>query len=247
MIDLRLGDWRETMADVGCDALVSDPPFSQRTEDGFCTTAMIGTWAERGGGVGYAPIDEAYVREFVSSWVPRVRYWMVIFGDHISWQWWHEALTDAGLYTFPPVIWAKLGAAPRLLGDGPGSQVEYISVARTRGRWAMMTPGASDSGGWGSLPGWYQANTVRAGHGAQGVTGAKPETLMRALVRDYSRPGWTIADPHAGSGTTLVAARAEGRHCIGSELDPNTYEIARKRLAQGWTPEMFPPRDRVAG
>jgi hypothetical protein len=42
-----------------------------------------------------------------------------------------------------------------------------------------------------------------------------------------------------GSGTTLVAARAEGRGCIGSERDPATYEIASRRLAAPHARELF--------
>ena len=73
--------------------------------------------------------------------------------------------------------------------------------------------------------------TVRHGHGNNGVTGAKSLDLMRAIVRDYSRPGDVIADPHTGSGTTLLAARMEGRRSIGAEMMPEHFEIARRRLA----------------
>jgi site-specific DNA-methyltransferase (adenine-specific) len=172
----------------------------------------------------YACIDESYCRGFIESWAPRVDKWMVIFGDHVSCRWWLDALAAADFQTFAPVVWAKGGAAPRFTGDGPASQCEHIAVGRRRRRPELV-------GGW-SLPGWYTAQTVRHGHGHGhlGLVGAKPVDLMRAIVRDYSRPGWTIADPHAGSGTTAIACRAEGRSCITTELDPKTYEIARRRI-----------------
>ena len=53
---------------------------------------------------------------------------------------------------------------------------------------------------------------------------------MESLVRDFTDEGETILDPFAGSGTTLVAARRNGREGIGYEIDPNYAEMARRRL-----------------
>ena len=53
---------------------------------------------------------------------------------------------------------------------------------------------------------------------------------MRALVRDYSRPGDLVCDPCAGGATTLIAAALEGRRAIGAELDPETYALACARI-----------------
>ena len=39
--------------------------------------------------------------------------------------------------------------------------------------------------------------------------------------------------------TTLIAAAMEGRRAIGAEVDPVTYELARKRIEKGYTPDMF--------
>jgi len=223
---LRLGDWREVLVGVTCDSLITDPPYSARTDAGFRSMTADGPQ----GGIGYDAIDEGYVQAFVDSWAPRVRSWWVVFGDHVSSRWWAEALDKAGLLVFAPLIWCKLGAAPRFQGDGPASQVEHITVARRRDK-ALL--------GTGSRPGWYQAATVRHGHGYEGVTGAKPLDLMRAIVLDYSSPGWTVVDPHAGSGTTILACAVEGRVGIGSEQDAGRHEIARRRLAQPMERSLF--------
>jgi DNA modification methylase len=59
----------------------------------------------------------------------------------------------------------------------------------------------------------------------------KPLALMRwclSLVPDAE----TVLDPFAGSGTTLVAARLEGRKAIGIEINEKYCEAAANRLAQ---------------
>lgn len=61
---------------------------------------------------------------------------------------------------------------------------------------------------------------------------AKPVPLMTALI-EGSPPG-VIADPFAGTGSTLVAASLLGRKCIGVEIEEKFVEMLAKRLAQGW-------------
>jgi hypothetical protein len=58
----------------------------------------------------------------------------------------------------------------------------------------------------------------------------KPQMLMRWLCRLSCRPGGTILDPFAGSGTTLRAARSEGFSAIGIESDPDYYALAARLL-----------------
>lgn len=59
----------------------------------------------------------------------------------------------------------------------------------------------------------------------------KPVALMRWLVHLVTPPGGLIVDPFTGTGTTLVAARAEGFDCLGFERDPEYVAFARARLA----------------
>ncbi len=59
----------------------------------------------------------------------------------------------------------------------------------------------------------------------------KPIDLMRWIFEMAKVPKDAIVlDPFAGSGTTLLAARAEGRRAIGIELSEEYCEIIAKRL-----------------
>jgi DNA modification methylase len=60
----------------------------------------------------------------------------------------------------------------------------------------------------------------------------KPLALMRWLVRLVCPPGGLVLDPFLGSGTTALAALAEGRRCIGVERDAAYCAIARRRLQE---------------
>jgi len=253
--DLRCGPWQDTLANVECDALIVDAPYSARTHGGHGSGPTVGgsysrtTHGSHRSGLalsrpgasttacvrrainydGWTPDD---VRAFVESWAPRTRGWFVTITDHTLAPVWDAALSGAGRYVFAPLPWFSPGSRVRLTGDGPSSWTCWIVVARPRS--------GEDRNGrlyskWGTLPGGYMFTSDGIGNTPKGgrkrtIVGGKPATLMRALIRDYTRPGDLVCDPCAGGGTTLLAAVQEGRRAIGSEMDQETHAKAVARL-----------------
>ena len=70
-------------------------------------------------------------------------------------------------------------------------------------------------------------NTLYATHGLHAYAAKCPPPLVKYGLRYYSKPGETVLDPMAGSGTTLVEARLLGRHAVGYDIDPLARLIAQ--------------------
>jgi len=67
----------------------------------------------------------------------------------------------------------------------------------------------------------------------------KPIALMEHFIKLHSKPGDIVLDPFSGGGTTAIAAKRLGRHFIACDVNAEYVEMARKRLAEPWTPPLF--------
>ena len=71
----------------------------------------------------------------------------------------------------------------------------------------------------------------------------KPVRLAERIIVLISDPGDTIYDPFMGSGSFGVACIRTGRKYIGSEIKPEYFDIACKRIAEAAKqPELFSER-----
>lgn len=86
-----------------------------------------------------------------------------------------------------------------------------------------------DSGGASRF--FYCAKASKSERGAGNThPTVKPIALMRWIVRLVTPPGGIVLDPFAGSGTTGLAARAEGMSAILVEREPAYARIIAGRL-----------------
>ena len=232
--ELRLGKWQDVLADVECDALISDPPYLTANAGGGGMASAKTNRQHSGGGqarntgclIRYAPATTQLLSGIASM---NSRGFRVVFNDFEGVALIRESMKCAGLTVSEPVTWVKNHGAP--FGG-------FLNVAK-RCEWLAI--GHHKPGGHERRPGVYKVSYCT---GDLMLAGGKPLPLMRAIIRDYSRPDDLVCDPCAGGGTTLLAAVTEGRRAIGAECDPDTFELAVKRLRAGHTRSLFTAHER---
>ncbi len=74
---------------------------------------------------------------------------------------------------------------------------------------------------------------VRNMHGRASHPTEKPTGILEPLIAYSCRPGGTVLDVFAGSGSTLDAARRLGRKAIGVEADEGYCEVIANRMRSG--------------
>lgn len=53
---------------------------------------------------------------------------------------------------------------------------------------------------------------------------------IQKFIEHFTNPGDVVCDPFSGSGTVALACKNTGRSFIGSEIDTESYNVARRRL-----------------
>lgn len=120
------------------------------------------------------------------------------------------------------------GGRPKSLGAF-GKNGRY---GNAEGALTANAGGLGDSGGASRFFYCAKASKRDRGEGNTHPT-VKSTQLMRYLCRLITPPGGTVLDPFAGSGSTGVAALAEGFRFVGIEQEIAYIEIAERRLGEG--------------
>lgn len=206
-VTLFHGDCLEVTEWLEADVLITDPPYGVDWQPRF------GGYAGAGSQVNAPRIkgdtDTGLRNAALAMWGGKPA---LVFG---SW----KAQRPEGVRAL--LVWHKQGMAP-----GPARsafQTNHEDVYVLGDGWPKTSPPLR------SVITTSEARSIevsRVGHPTP-----KPVGLMQLLI-DRTPPG-TIADPFAGSGSTLVAAARLGRQAIGVELEERYCEIAARRLSQG--------------
>lgn len=209
-VTLYHGDCREITAWLTADVLVTDPPYGRAWRQGRLSAKHRADDSHQG----IANDSDATVRDDALALWGSVRP-AIAFGDLM----------------LPPPIGTKLVAVYRKPLDAGmrgaiGGFRRDVEAIYLLGKWR------SGIGGESSLIA-TAAPLVGSPVGLAGKTGhphTKPQDVMETLLA-HCPPG-VIADPFAGSGSTLLAARNSGRKAIGVELNESYCEVIAKRLDQ---------------
>jgi site-specific DNA-methyltransferase (adenine-specific) len=233
---LYLGDCREILPTLGkVDAVVTDPPYTQRTSENARSRrdkkdggAYLGGEGRRV--IGFDGVDgwEPWIAE---QSVAIARRWSLIFCAMEQIGTYAEAAGDCYVRS---TAWHRSNPAPQFTGDRPGQAHEGAVILHGPGRkrWARG----------GQVLAWHGPTINSVGDKDRGIDHPtpKPVWLMVDAVDALSDQGETILDPFMGSGTTGVAAIKLGRKFIGIEIEPKYFDIACRRIEEAWKqPRLF--------
>jgi site-specific DNA-methyltransferase (adenine-specific) len=214
-IALYLGDCRDIDTWLTADVLVTDPPYGRGWKQGHLAGKPGSHNRGSAAHAGIAGDRDPGTRDTaLTLWGPGPA---VVFGD---------LMLGPPAGTKQVLIWAKppgAGARGAMGGFRRDAEAIYLIGAGwpsgLGGASSVLRSGARSQGNPSSVAG-------RHGH-----PHAKPDDLMQTLIA--ACPAGVIAEPFAGSGSTLVAARMQGRAAIGVEVHEPYAEICARRLDQG--------------
>ncbi len=203
------------MADAAVDVTLTDPPYNKRTHEG---AKARGGKLERDTTVRFDALDG------LGWWgesLRATRRWCLAFCAPEQLAGYEGVAAERWIRSG---VWVRVGAAPQFTGDRPAAGADTVAIAHREGRKRWN--------GGGSVAVWSHGFASDEVGAARVHETQKPLRLMRELVRLFSDPGEVVADWHAGSGTTGVAALFEGRRVILVERNPEHAATCRRRLAE---------------
>lgn len=228
---IKQGDAFELMKelpDESVDAVIADPPYNTgMTRKAKDSKGKTGGWLQFFFPDKYVETD--YDRLVLSTLLQINRVLKPDSGAFIFMGWkslpdWQIAVRRSPLELKNIIVWDKI--VHGLNYQSYAYTHEFILFA-TKGH---FFPNNKSRGGKFYQDVWHLQREIRGKSEPEHHETVKPLPLMELAVEHLTSPDETILDPFMGSGTTGVAALRLGRSFIGYELDPEYFEIAKKRI-----------------
>jgi site-specific DNA-methyltransferase (adenine-specific) len=128
-----------------------------------------------------------------------------------------------------------------VLAEFPQTEPSRIGNPRSSQKsgdgWGMTATGAEYNDSGSAARFFYCAKASREDRDEGNLhPTVKPVNLMRYLVRLVTPPKGVVLDPFMGSGSTGIAAIAEGVGFVGIEREPEYHKISTQRIEEAQTP-----------
>lgn len=230
---LYLADCLAIQGQLGnVDHVVTDPPYEEQAHTK--ARRQLSKGSENGSRkIDVLPINFDAIteeqRRMTARFITQVcQGWALTFCQVEAAMLWRDALVAGGAKYMRTCVWIKPDGAPQFTGDRPGMGYESIVAA-------WCGEGRSKWNG-GGKHGVYTFSKSDPGYGHGGLQNEhptkKPQTLMAALISDFTRPGDIVFDPYMGSGSTGVACMTLGRRFIGIEKNREYFDAACERIGE---------------
>jgi site-specific DNA-methyltransferase (adenine-specific) len=209
-------DWLRTLPAESIDLVVTDPPYESLEKHRAIGTTTRLKHSKASSNDWFAIFPNARFEElfrevhrvlkrnahFYLYCDPETAFVAKPIGEQVGFKFWK------------PLVWDK-----RQIGMGYHYRARYEFVLFfEKGKRKLNNLGTADI---------IEAPRVRDGYPAE-----KPPEVSQVLISQSTLPGEIVVDPFMGSGSVLVAAAREGRHCLGNDLCQEAVAIAERRLRE---------------
>ena len=224
--DFILGDGllgTGALPDRSIDLLLTDPPYGISSPY-TCETQVPRRLRKDGrdfimprGDFG-AWDDEGKSSQWLEQVLPKVRGWAATFCAQAQIGEYSASLKRHGFVAVGTMVWQKTNPVPFNHRFKPINAWEAMVVGKR--------PGTRFNGSVvHNVMCFKSPSPQERVHATQ-----KPLPLIERLIELFSSPGDTVADPLAGSGTTVIAGVRMGRKVLAYENDPVIFHAACKRI-----------------
>lgn len=131
-----------------------------------------------------------------------------------------EALRESGWALRRDVIWHKTNPFPESITTRPATAHEYVYLL-SGPRWSYIHRGKT------RLRSVWTGPTAGYGGNHHAVM---PLWLAERAILHTTKPGALVLDPFCGTGTSLIAARRNGRRAVGIDLSLDSLGQALRRI-----------------